>query len=117
MSYSPGLHVLGSIHSEQQELLSVYEGLQTFIDERLSYYELHKLGEYYHSFDKAGFTGVVCLTESHIAFHTWPEHNYLTLDIYLSNYQKVNDEKSRALFEDCCAYFKATAVERTEVKR
>jgi S-adenosylmethionine decarboxylase len=117
MSYSPGLHVLGSISTEETNLLSSYTELQVFINERLAFYELHKLGEYYHSFDNAGFTGVVCLTESHISFHTWPEHNYLTLDVYLSNYMKINDEKSRALFKDCCAYFKATTVEQTEVRR
>ena len=117
MSYSPGLHVLGSISTEQTSLLTSHIQLQSFINERLEFYELHKLGDFYHAFDNAGFTGVVCLTESHLSFHTWPEHNYLTLDVYLSNYMKVNDEKARALFQDCCSYFKATLIEKTEVRR
>ena len=29
-----------------------------------------------------GASGVVLLAESHLSFHTWPEHGLVTLDIY-----------------------------------
>ena len=49
--------------------------------------------------------------------NTWPEYNLLTIDIFLSNYQKENDDKARKLFDDCVAYFDASNVERHEIKR
>lgn len=35
-----------------------------------------------HKFLPQGITGVVLLVESHIAIHTWPEFNYVAIDIY-----------------------------------
>ncbi len=39
--------------------------------------------EIWHKFDGAGgVTGLVMLTESHIACHTYPEHNIATFNLY-----------------------------------
>ena len=35
-----------------------------------------------HKFSPQGITGVILLAESHIAIHTWPEYNYLAIDIF-----------------------------------
>ncbi|MDO8424474.1 MAG: adenosylmethionine decarboxylase [bacterium] len=35
-----------------------------------------------HKFHPQGVTGIVLLAESHISIHTWPEFNYVALDIY-----------------------------------
>ncbi len=35
-----------------------------------------------HKFPVQGVTGIVLLAESHISIHSWPEHNYLALDIF-----------------------------------
>lgn len=39
--------------------------------------KLHDFG------DRQGFTGVALLAESHISIHTWPEHGYAALDIFM----------------------------------
>ena len=37
-----------------------------------------------HDFgDREGFTGVALLAESHISIHTWPEHGYAAIDIFM----------------------------------
>jgi S-adenosylmethionine decarboxylase len=37
-----------------------------------------------HSFGAGqGVTGVAMLAESHISIHTWPEHGYAAVDIFL----------------------------------
>ena len=35
-----------------------------------------------HRFQGGGLTGYLLLSESHIALHTYPEHQYLALDIF-----------------------------------
>jgi S-adenosylmethionine decarboxylase len=38
-----------------------------------------------HKFDPQGETIAFILSESHFTVHTYPEHNYLSLDIYICN--------------------------------
>jgi len=35
-----------------------------------------------HKFEPQGITGVILLEESHISIHTWPEKNFVAVDIY-----------------------------------
>ncbi|MGO4354583.1 adenosylmethionine decarboxylase [Rhizobium sp. RAF36] len=42
------------------------------------------LGMNFHVFDPGGgVTGTVSLAESHMSIHTWPEHAYAALDIFM----------------------------------
>lgn len=37
-----------------------------------------------HSFgEDQGFTAFIMLAESHVAIHTWPEREYVSLDVYM----------------------------------
>ena len=36
----------------------------------------------YHRFQPQGFTAVLLLKESHLSLHSWPELNYLAIDIF-----------------------------------
>lgn len=35
-----------------------------------------------HKFSPRGITGFVLLAESHISIHSWPEYNYLAIDLF-----------------------------------
>ncbi|XOB41367.1 MAG: adenosylmethionine decarboxylase [Candidatus Nealsonbacteria bacterium] len=35
-----------------------------------------------HKFSPQGITGVVLLAESHISIHSWPEYNYVAIDVF-----------------------------------
>lgn len=41
------------------------------------------LYSYMHPFEPHGVSGVVVLAESHISIHTWPEREYVALDIFM----------------------------------
>jgi S-adenosylmethionine decarboxylase len=44
---------------------------------------LRVVGEVWHKFDgEGGVTGLVALTESHLACHTYPEHGVATFNLY-----------------------------------
>lgn len=116
-SYSPGLHLLGQLHTDQTELLRTAAGFRAVIDAAIAEAELTSVGEVYHDFPGGGFTAVICLTESHLSIHTWPEYGRATLDVFLSNFRQVNDHKAQLLFERCRAYFQATTHHYHELKR
>ncbi len=117
MMYKPGLHILAEIYTDQYALLRDFVPVRALFIDKIQHYGLTSVGEVFHSFPDAGFTGVICLTESHIAIHSWPEYGLATFDIYLSNFKKDNDTITRALFEDTLTFFKATRHLKEEVKR
>ena len=42
------------------------------------------LSERWHHFGEGfGYTGVVILAESHISVHSWPEHGYAAIDLFM----------------------------------
>jgi len=71
----------------------------------------------FHQFDGGGYTGMVLLAESHLALHTWPERQGITLDVYVCNYSADNSQKARKLFEDIVALFQPTEVARHAIDR
>ena len=36
----------------------------------------------FHRFEPWGVSGVVVISESHLAIHTWPEHGYAAVDLF-----------------------------------
>jgi S-adenosylmethionine decarboxylase len=117
MTYQPGLHILARIYTHETKLLMDESLAKAFYDKLIPELDLQKVGEVYHRFPNGSFTGVICLTESHLSVHTWQELNMLTFDVYLSNYLRNNEDKTRKIFEETLAYFKAFEYVVEEVKR
>lgn len=40
------------------------------------------IGDVFHQFEPHGISGIVLIAESHMSFHTWPESDYVGLDIF-----------------------------------
>lgn len=117
MSYNPGTHLIATLNTNDKHLLNQYEDFQYIIDNIIQKSQLQKLGEVYHNFSPAGFTGVVCLSESHLSVHTWPEHGRVNIDIYLSNYLRENDGTVQKIYSAIKQYFKAIVENEQILKR
>ncbi len=66
-----------------------------------------------HSFgEKSGITGVALLAESHISIHTWPEINFVALDVFMCG--GCNPHQALPIFEQ---YFKPERKKITETFR
>ncbi|MDK2835369.1 MAG: S-adenosylmethionine decarboxylase [Thermosediminibacterales bacterium] len=67
----------------------------------------------FHKFSPQGVSGVVVISESHFAIHTWPELGYAAVDVFTCG-ERVNPW-------DACNYitnmFNAKHMTATEVKR
>jgi len=115
--YQPGTHIIATFRTDELLLLESYQSFKAATDELTRQYDLKCLGEVYHNFEPAGYTGVICLSESHISIHTWPEHGLLNMDIYLSNHERSNDETVKRIFEAYVAFFKADIRDHQTITR
>lgn len=107
--YTPGLHLLATFRAHAA-LLTDIAGCRALFDQLTAKLQLNKLGEVYHAFPNGGFTAVVCLSESHVSIHTWPEHGMATFDVFLSNHTQDNSAKTHAFYEATLAHFDAVLV-------
>ena len=82
---------------------------------------LTPVGQIFHQFGSdaqpAGATGAVILAESHLAVHTWPELNAVTLDLYVCNFSQDNSVAARAAFNRLIAAFAPQHVQRRALER
>lgn len=73
----------------------------------------HVLSVDTHDFgQRAGFTGVALLAESHISVHTWPEHGYAAIDIFM-----CGDAQPQRSLDVLKSYFRPQRVEVQAIKR
>ena len=117
MPYQPGTHIIASLHTDKIGLTVHHADIKDCIDELISTHALQKLGEVYHDFPNGGYTAVICLSESHISIHTWPEHGLVNLDIYLSNFMRQNDGTVKAIYDRFVAFFGATISNEQSITR
>lgn len=80
------------------------------------------VGEKFHAFtypdgSAAGVTGTLLLAESHVAIHTWPERQAVTLDVYVCNFENDNSQKARQIVDQLIAIFQPQQVSRQELQR
>lgn len=48
------------------------------------------INSHFHTFGNGGgVTGVLLLAESHISIHTWPEHVYGAIDIFMCGHHRI----------------------------
>ena len=116
-AYRPGRHQVASLHVEDSTSLLRYEALQEFLAEIIDRFSLQRLGDVYHNFPGGGFTALICLSESHISFHSWPEQQLVNLDIYLSNHLRKNDGTVDAIFDAIVDFWKATILQQISITR
>jgi S-adenosylmethionine decarboxylase len=115
--YQPGLHIIASLQTDQADRLSEYPALMERLNQLIATHGLCKLGEVYHRFEQGGYTAVVCLSESHVSLHTWPEYGRVNLDIYLSNYQRANDDTCRAIYRALQQFFNGAVLAEQYITR
>jgi S-adenosylmethionine decarboxylase len=79
-----GRHLLADLYGIEPTLLSDGKRLLDVVMTSLRDAHFSVVSHLSHQFpgDQAGVTAIVLLAESHAAFHTYPEHGYLALDIF-----------------------------------
>ena len=118
-----GLHLIAELHDCRCDprLLRSVDALREVCLAVCALPVLTPVGQLFHQFgsaaEPAGATGAVILAESHLAVHTWPELNAVTLDLYVCNFSRDNSVAARTACAQLIAAFAPQHVEKREVMR
>lgn len=104
-----GVHILAEFYGVDSGLLSDIKPVEDILELAVRESKVNKLNSKYHQFQPQGVTGFVLLGESHISIHTWPEKNFLALDIFTCG----NAEKAHKAYDVLLKNFKPKDVHKT----
>lgn len=79
-----GRHLIADLRGVAADLLADPEAIRKLLVDAATASGATVLTSNMHHFGPGqGVTGVVLLAESHMSIHTWPEHGYAALDIFV----------------------------------
>ncbi|MBV1775404.1 adenosylmethionine decarboxylase [Burkholderiaceae bacterium DAT-1] len=79
-----GRHVLADFYGCPLNVLMQPERVEAALREAARLAGATVIGGHVHHFGEGmGVTGVLLLKESHLSIHTWPEHGYAALDLFM----------------------------------
>jgi S-adenosylmethionine decarboxylase len=113
MVNSLGRHVLAELYGCAFESLDDLEQVQKYMKDAALAAGAEIRECVFHKFSPQGVSGVVVISESHLAIHTWPELGYAAVDVFTCG-EKVDPW-------DACKYlkdkFQAEYMTANEIKR
>ena len=114
-----GLHLIGDLSGCRCDpnLLLDSAGMKGKCLQLVADAGLTTMDAHFRQFDGGGYTGMVLLAESHLALHTWPERQGVTIDVYVCNYSADNSEKAKKLFDGIVQIFQPAEIARHAVDR
>lgn len=77
-----GKHALIDIYDVESKYIDDIPEIENIIRKCCLDANLHVVDSNFFKFDPIGLSGVVFLSESHIAVHSWPEHNFISVDAF-----------------------------------
>lgn len=110
-----GRHLLLDLSGVDAETLQDSARIERLLREAASLAGATPLGAQFHHFGEgAGVTGVVLLQESHISIHTWPEHGFAALDIFMCGGTRPEDAARHIVEQIAPARHSLRAISRGE---
>ncbi len=113
MKVTVGVQIIADLYGIDEDLISESGKLYDIIENAVKVGKLTKISSDYYQFQPRGVSGIVLLAESHLSFHTWPEHGLVTLDIYTCG----DPENADAAFNYIVSVLAPTSVEYKKLSR
>ncbi|HLS52235.1 MAG TPA: polyamine aminopropyltransferase [Burkholderiaceae bacterium] len=119
-----GLHLTADLYNCgcDQSLMTQADKLADLCRHHTIESGLTVVDEKWHTFpdyqgQPGGVTGALLLAESHLAIHTWPERQAITLDVYVCNFEGDNSAKAEQLLAAIEAEFAPGQVQHNRLWR
>lgn len=88
-----GVHVIADLYGcERPGILDAADRLLRVAEKAAVQAGATVLGSRVEQFVPQGVSGVVLIAESHLSFHTWPEHGFVSLDVFTCGVRVMPDQ-------------------------
>ncbi len=77
-----GRHILVEFYGCDPAVLNNKEEVEKIMNKAAESSGATIINSNFHMFSPYGVSGVVVISESHLAVHTWPEYGYAAVDVY-----------------------------------
>ena len=77
-----GTHIILEVAGVNFDLLDNATLIPSVLRAAADAASLTVLDEVYHEFPVQGLSGLLLISESHLSYHTWPEHGYASVDLF-----------------------------------
>jgi len=77
-----GTHILLEFHGCPTEAITSSDKVEKIFLKAAEISKAHLVKTVFHHFNPHGVSGVVVISESHFAVHTWPEHKFAAIDLF-----------------------------------
>ncbi len=77
-----GRHLLVEFYNCSEAMLDDTAGIESHMNEAARVCGATIVQSVFHRFSPWGVSGVVVISESHLAIHTWPEYGYASVDLF-----------------------------------
>ncbi len=108
-----GRHVLAEMYGCEPRSLDDVETVQRIMVDAAVKAGAEVREVAFHKFSPQGVSGVVVISESHLAVHTWPEFGYAAVDVFTCG-EKVDPWDA---VNAIASWFKSEQVTASEMKR
>jgi len=78
-----GVHYIIELSAKEKDFLLDNHKVLEFFNNVLKEIGATIVSVSFKEFGACGMSGVFVLSESHLSFHTWPEENYVSADLYV----------------------------------
>jgi len=114
LSIKVGKHIIADIRLNSNTVLTDLNYLRDLLYESALKANLKIVGEHSYVFENTGgISLILIIAESHISIHTWPEYNFLTLDIFTCG----KDESAWIVYQNVIDKLKPVKVNFFDIDR
>ena len=86
-----GRHFIAEFYKCSQVKINDPESVERIMTEAARISGATIIKPFFHSFSPQGVSGIIVISESHFAIHTWPEHSYAAVDLFSCSDFKYRD--------------------------
>ena len=79
---SLGRHILAEMYNCNREILNDITKIKEIMTKAAILAGAEVVEVVFHQFNPYGISGVVVISESHLAIHTWPEYGFVAADLF-----------------------------------
>lgn len=94
-----GVHYILELSAKEKDFLFDNHRVLKFFNGALREIDATIVSVSFKEFGSCGMSGVFVLAESHLSFHTWPEENYVSVDLYVCGSKTKHHKFLKELYE------------------